>query len=159
MKKEEELMRNLTDMARLTKEEKLSWKIIGQTTEYNDGDLKLKVEEAGAEWIVDECFVSYECQYKGNDFLMITYEMIHSNNEMKKSTNLVFMPPMGIRYFDLHTLLPYSIEASQILIYEIHQLWLLLLEMNKNGAQNISIDMSPRNLTIEDDDIIKSLLN
>lgn len=156
--KNEELLRNITEMAKLTKEGKLNWKIVGQTTEYNQESEKPKVNEEGMDWIVDECYISYECEYKGKDFLMITYEMIHTSQDKKKSINLVFLPPMGIRYFDLHTLLPYSIEASKILIYEIHQLWLLILEMNKAGAHNISLDMSPRTLTIEDDNI-KSLLS
>lgn len=144
MKKEEELMRNLTDMARLTSEGKLNWIVKGQTTEYNDVADKATIKDDDAIWTIDECFVSYECNYKGEDFVMITYELIHTCGDKKRSTNLVFMPPLGIRYFDVSILLPYSIEASQILIYEIHQLWLMILEMNKAGASNIQLDMSPR---------------
>ena len=155
MKKEEELLRNLTDMIKLTKSGKLNWKIIGQTTEYNALDKKPTVFEDGKKWYVDECYVSYECIYKGKEFLMITYEMIHSCKENKKTTNLVFLPPLGIRYFDLHVLLPYSLENDKMLTYEIHQLWLLLLELNRENAQNVSIDMTERVLVIEDEHNIK----
>ena len=107
MKKEAELVKQLTDMAKDTKMGKIKWEVICQTTEYNDVDKKPKTEEDGVIWTVDECYVSYHCMYKGEEFLMITYEMMHTAGNQTKTTNLVFLPPLGIRYFDVHTLLPY----------------------------------------------------
>ena len=150
MKKTEELMKQLTDMAKDTRAGKVHWKVICQTTEYNDEASKPRVEEDGLQWIVDECYVSYHCEYKGKEFLMITYEMLHTAGDKVKSTNLVFLPPLGVRYFDIHTLLPYSVEASQMLTYQIHSLWTMLLDMHKANPDSVSIDASERVLTIED---------
>ena len=80
---------------------------------------------------------------------MITYEMIHSFGEQKKTTNLIFMPPLGIRYFDIHALLPYAIKASSMLVYSIHTLWLTVLETSKTRPEQVQLDVSPRELTIE----------
>ena len=151
MKKPEELAKQLADMIKNTKMGKLKWKIQCQTTEYNDADKKPKTEENGIVWTVDECFVSYYCEYKGKEFLMITYEMIHSARNKSKTTNLVFLPPLGIRYFDIHTLLPYSIQATQLLTYQIHTLWELLLAMYKANPNSVTFDVSERVLTIEEE--------
>ena len=150
MKKEDELIRLLPDMVKDTKSGKLQWRIVGQSTEYNNLADKPTVDEDGVVWVVDECYICFECEYKGKEFLMITYEMIHTSGEQKKTTNLVFLPPMGIRYFDIHTLLPYSINATQMLTFSIHTLWLAILEAYKTRPEQISLDMSPRELTIED---------
>lgn len=150
MKKPQELSKQLGDMIKDTKMGKLKWEVQCQTTEYNDTDKKPKTEEDGIVWDVDECYVSYYCEYKGQEFLMITYEMIHSTKIKTKTTNLVFLPPLGIRYFDIHTLLPYAVEASQMLIYQIHTLWELLLAMYKANPSSVKLDVSSRELTIED---------
>ena len=76
MKKEDELLKELTDMVKETKKGQIKWKLSCQTTEYNDEAVKPTVTEDGITWTVDECYVSYECTYKGSDFVMITYEMI-----------------------------------------------------------------------------------
>jgi len=150
MMRPQELTKQLADMVRDTKMGKIKWDIEMQTTEYNDVDKKPKTEENGVVWNVDECFVSYHCEYKGKEFLMITYEMIHSAKGKSKTTNLVFLPPLGIRYFDISTLLPYSIENSQILTYQIHSLWELLLAMYKANPNSVKLNVSDRMLTIED---------
>ena len=129
MKKEEELIRDLREMVKDTKAGKVNWNIIEQTTEYNDSESKPIVDEDGTKWQVDECYVSFNCEYKEKEFLMITYEMIHTAADVQRTTNLVFLPPLGIRYFDLNTLLPYSVENSNMLSFEIHVLWELLLAM------------------------------
>lgn len=152
MKKEETLVRNLPEMIRETQIGRLNWRVQVQTTEYNTIEEKPRVvEEDGSEWIVDECYVCYETKYREQDFLMITYEMIHTHDDKVKSTNLVFLPPMGIRYFDIHTLLPYSIEASQMITYQAHMLWEAILEQSKKKPEQIQMDVSTRVLTIEDE--------
>ena len=133
MKKEDELLKELTDMVKETKKGQIKWKLSCQTTEYNDEAVKPTVTEDGITWTVDECYVSYECTYKG-----------------RQTTNLVFLPPLGIRYFDISTLLPYSVPASNVLTYEIHTLWLLLLEMYKSDNTSVELDVSSRELMIEE---------
>lgn len=150
MMKPQELTKQLADMVKDTKFGKIKWDVEMQTTEYNEADKKPKIEENGVIWNVDECFVSYHCEYKGKEFLMITYEMIHSAKGKSQTTNLVFLPPLGIRYFDIATLLPYTVENSQILTYQIHSLWELLLAMYKANPSSVKLNVSDRMLTIED---------
>ena len=150
MKKQDELLRQLTEMTKDTKAGKIAWEVICQTTEYNDANTKPQIEEDGRIWTVDECYVSYHCQHKGKEFLMITYEMIHTAGNDVKTTNLVFMPPLGIRYFDINTLLPYAVDANNMLTYQIQALWEMLLAMYKANPESVKLDVSERELTIED---------
>ena len=60
MKKEEQLLNDLTELIKETQKNKVDWKVDCQTTEYNDLQEKPVHEEDGERWIVDECFVSYE---------------------------------------------------------------------------------------------------
>lgn len=149
MKKQDELMRELTELIKDTKAGKIHWKVECQTTEYNPAEEKPVVEENGTSWTVDECYVSYYCEHHGKEFLMISYEMIHSCGDKKKTSNLIFLPPMGIRVFDIHTLLPYSVEVSQMLAYDVHMLWLTILEEYRRNPELIQLDANPRKLTIE----------
>lgn len=150
MKKQEELYKNITEMLKETKRGKIHWKIDFQTTEYNDADTKPQVQEESTLWLVDECYTSYYCEFRGKEFLMITYEMIHSCGEKKKTTNMIFLPPLGIRVFDIHALLSYAVEADQMLIYQVHTLWLAILDLQKTHPQMVELEASPRELTIED---------
>ena len=151
MKKEDELIRNLNELIKETQNGKIFWDVRCQTTEYNDRAQKPVVEEDGRSWIVDECFVSYHCMHKGKEFLMITYEMLHTSGNLTKTTNLIFLPPLGIRYFDIHVLLPYSVEASQVLVYNAHMLWMTILELKKKNPELVDMDASERVLEIEED--------
>ncbi len=76
MKRPEELSHMLTEMYNDTKDGKIHWNISVQTTENNEGSEKPVEVEDGVSWTIDECYVSYYCKYKGQDFLIITYEMI-----------------------------------------------------------------------------------
>ena len=71
--------------------------------------------------------------------------------DKQKSTNMVFLPPLRIRYFDIHTLLPYAVEADQMLTYQIHMLWLMLLELQKTQPQRVDFDATERELSIDED--------
>ena len=143
MKKEEELLRDLKEMVKDTKAGKMNWEVIVQTSEYNEAASKPTVEEEQAVWMVDECYTSFHCEFHGNEFLMITCEVLYSADDKIRTTNLIFLPPLGIRYFDVNTLLPYSVEADQMLTYEVHVLWELLLEMYKNQSANVSLTVQP----------------
>lgn len=150
MKREDELLKQLLDMTKETKAGKIYWDVKCQTTEYNDPESKPQVMEDDILWTVDECYVSYYCEYKGKEFLMITYEMIHTAGDKVKTTNLVFLPPLGIRYFDIHTLLPYAVETNNMLSYQVQTLWNMLLDMYKANPSKVALDVSERVLTIED---------
>lgn len=149
--RKEELLRDLKEMAKETKHGSMKWKVLCQTTEYNNTEQKPVVEEEGVKWQVDECYVLYQTTYKGKEFRMISYEMIHSTAQNKRTTNLIFLPPAGIRYFDVSVLLPYAVECDQMLAYEVHTLWLTLLEEHKKHPDLIELNAEPRELTIEDE--------
>lgn len=148
--KQETLSHKLTECMKETKEGKIRWNVEVQTTEANDPMEKPVETENGVEWIVDECYVSYYCKYHGEEFCMITYELIKTADEKTKTSNMVFLPPLGMRFFDLRTLLPYSVETSPVLLEQIHQLWVLLLDMYKVDRGSLYLDVRPGKLTIED---------
>ena len=118
--------------------------------EHNNASEKPIEVEDGVSWTIDECYVSYVCKYKGKDFCMITYEMIKTANNKVQTTNLVFLPPMGIRAFHLQTLLPYAITTSNVLANQIHNLWELLLVQYKTDKASVYLDVVPGTLVIED---------
>lgn len=149
MKREEQLLRELTDLVKETKEGGLQWDIQCQTTEYNDPSQKPYEEMDGERWVIDECFVTYHCVYHDKEFLLISYEQIYTCGEKQKSINLIFEPPLGIRYFDVDILAPYAVQADQMLIYEVHMLWLTILEEYKKQPEKIHLDIRPRELVLE----------
>lgn len=153
MKKSAELLRKLPDLVKQTKENKLHWDIEFQTTEYNEPAEKPTEDIDGDPWMLDECFVSYHCEHNGEEFLLITYEQIATFEDKKKSYNLAFMPPLGNRFFDVDMLAPYAVELDQMLAYEIHMLWLTILEKLKEHSENISIDVTPRDSAVENKQI------
>jgi hypothetical protein len=148
MKKEEQLLKNITELIKQTQEGKVQWDIQCQTTEYNDPASKPTEEEEGEVWTIDECFVSYHCMFREKDFLLISYEQIFTCGEKQKTCNLVFEPPLGIRFFDVDVLAPYAVTADQMLLYEIHMLWLTLLEQYKKDPQMIQLEVTPRELIL-----------
>lgn len=149
MKKETGLMRKLTELTKETKAGKLHWDIQYQTTEYNDPAGKPVEEENGEKWIVDECFVGFHCMHQGREFLMITYEQFYTCGDKKKSCNLIFLPPDGIRFFDVDVLAPYAVAADQMLVYEAHMLWLTILEAYKKDQSLVKLEVSPRELVLQ----------
>ena len=149
MKKETELMRELTELTKDTKAGKIHWDIQYQTTEYNDPAQKPVEEEDGEKWIVDECFVCFHCIHHGKEFLMITYEQFYTCGDRKKSCNLIFLPPDGIRFFDVDVLAPYAVTADQMLVYEAHMLWLTILEIYKEDQSLVKLDVTLRELVLQ----------
>ncbi len=147
--KPEELTQMLMKMQKETREGKLHWKLEVQTTEGNEE--KYTVEEEGRVWIVDECYTSFFCEYQGSEFCMITYEMIKSNMEETKTNNYVFLPPLGVRLFSLHTLLPHSIEANAVVISHIHALWELLAELVKKSSPQVELRIREASVNIQED--------
>lgn len=150
MKKANDLMHQLGELVKDTKAGKIHWRINVSTTEYNPAEKKPRIQAEGEEWTVDECYVSYYCEHHGEEFLLISYEMISTAGPKQKTTNMLFLPPMGIRVFDISTLMPYSIAADQMLTYAVHNLWLTILETKKSHPELIQLDADERTLTIDD---------
>lgn len=142
MRKEDELQHKMSDLLKETQAGRLSWDLQCQTTEYSD--LRDREVIDGVEWTVDECFVSWHCMYRGGEFLMITYEKIYSDGPKSHSTNLIFLPPLGIRVFDLDRLAPYAVAANQLLTYSVHMLWLALLAEHQKNPEHVSISATRR---------------
>lgn len=150
MKKQEELFHEIAELMKATKERKIHWNLEVQTTEGNDPSEKPVESEDGVTWTVDECYVSYYCQYKGKEFCMITYEMIKTAGEKVSTSNMVFLPPLGVRLFDLRTLLPHSVEVSYVLLDQIHKLWVMLFDMYKEDRGSVHVEIRTEVLKIED---------
>lgn len=148
--KQEELIRKISELTAETKAGKIRWSVEVQTTEANDPADKPKEVEHGVEWTIDECYVSYYCKYRNTDFCMITYEMLKTAGDEVTSSNMVFVPPLGVRYFDLRTLLPYSLQVSAVLLEQIHQLWIILMDMHQADKGSIYLDVRRGKMTIED---------
>lgn len=147
-KKEEQLVRKVTDMIQKTREGKLHWDIQCQTTEYNDPAKKPVETEEGETWVIDECFVSYHCMDQEKNF----YWFLMSRStpaERKEVLQFDFLPPLGIRFFDVDVLAPYAVEADQMLIYEVHMLWLTVLEQYKKDPQSMELDVTGRELVLQ----------
>ena len=145
------LLHKLSELLTETREGKIRWSVDVETTEANAPEDKPTETEGGIDWTLDECYVSYDCLYRGEEFCMITYELIKTAGERVTTSNMVFLPPLGMRYFDLRTLLPYSVETSAVLLEEIHQLWVQLTDMYKADKGSLYLNVSPRVLTIEDE--------
>ena len=147
--KPEELKQTLMKMQKDTQEGKLKWKLDVQTSEGNE--TKYTLEEEGQEWTVDECYVSYACQYRGQDFCMISYEMIKTAGTQVRTINYIFLPPLGVRLFSLHTLLEHSVKADAVLISQVHALFVLLMELVKKESGQVDFSISQADVNIEDD--------
>ncbi len=137
----------LEDMRKETEAGKLRWQLEVATTEYQDAAAKPTVEADGEVWTVDECYVSYSCEFRGNEFAMITYENIETAGEKTRSTNLVFLPPIAMRIFRLDELAPYAVETSSVLADRVHRLWEVLLEQYKQNKERIILNV--REITVD----------
>ena len=145
----EELSQNLKRMLKETQDGKLQWKVAVQTTEGNEE--KYTIEEDGISWSVDECYVSFVCQYQGKEFCLITYEMIRQSGDKTRTVNYLFLPPLGVRLFSLHTLLPHSVEADSVLVSQVHMLWELLMKMRQQNPQSVEFTLTEAEVHIEED--------
>lgn len=148
MKKEEQLLHEITELVKETKNGKIKWEIKYQTTEYNDPVSKPVEEEEGEKWVVDECFVEYHCTCKEKEFLLTSYEQMFTCGDKVKSCNLLFIPPEGMRFFDVDILAPYAISADHMLTYQVHTLWLTILEQYKKKPELVKLDVTPRDLVL-----------
>lgn len=147
--KPEELLQTIKKMYKETEEGKLNWRLNVQTTEGNEE--KYTVEEEQKTWTVDECYVSYHCNYNGKEFCMISYEMIRTSGKQVQTVNYLFLPPLGVRLFSLHTLLPYSVKADAMLISQVHMLWELLIGLAKKQSAQVEFHITEASVAVEED--------
>lgn len=146
--KPEELLQTLMKMQKETKDGTLNWRLDVQTTEGNEK--KYTVEEDEKTWMVDECYVSYHCTYRGKEFCLISYEMIKTSGREIHTSNYLFLPPLGVRLFSLETLLPHSIEADAVLVSQVHMLWELLMELVKKQSPQVEFYITEASVNVED---------
>ncbi len=132
------LAKTLEEMIQETKKGHLNWLIELQSTDGLSPSLKHRITEDEKEWVVDECFISFNCKFHGKDYLMITYEHIKQHEDQVRSDNLIFMPPLNVRYFDVGILSPYIVDADAVLLDKFHQLWMLMLESSKNKDGHVT---------------------
>ena len=128
----------LNDMRKDTQSGKAKWQVEMATSEYMPEEKKPTATADGRTWTVDECYVAYACEYRGEEFVMITYENIEKSGEEVRSTNLVFLPPVAMRMFNLDELAPYAVEAAPQLIEQVHALFTLLLEQYRANQAGVS---------------------
>ncbi len=133
------LANTLDEMIRETKKGHLNWQLELQSTDGLDDSVKHRITEDEKEWIVDECFISFYCVFRGKKYLMITYEHIKRYKDQVRSDNLIFMPPLNVRFFDVGILSPYIIDANAVLLDRFHQLWMLLMDSYKKNENRVSI--------------------
>ncbi len=135
------LASTLDELIQETKKGHVSWQIELQSTDGLSDSIKQRVTEDDKEWIVDECFISFYCKFRGKDYLMITYEHIRRYGDQVRSDNLIFMPPLSVRYFDVGILSPYIVDANAVLLDKFHQLWLLVLDSYKKKDGHVSMKL------------------
>lgn len=131
----------LEDMRKETERKSLKWRLEVATSEYRSPKTKPTVEADGKTWTVDECFVSYNCTFRGNEFSMITYENIETAGNDVRTTNLVFLPPLAMRIFRLDELAPYAVETTESLTAHVHALWNTLLTRYKENSGGVAMDV------------------
>lgn len=124
-----QLANSLDEMVKDTKRGHLSWSMQIETTDDLDAALKERLEQDGTEWLVDECFIEYTCVWKGQDFCMISYEHVLTHGDQTRMTGLIFLPPLGMRFFDVAELAPYAVTSDAYLMSKVHTLWETLMEL------------------------------
>lgn len=128
-----QLANTLDEMMKETRRGNLDWRIQIETTDDLDIALKQQLEENGITWTVDECFVEYLCTWRGQDFCMISYENILTHDQQTRSTSLIFLPPMGLRFFDVAQLAPHAIHADAYIVSRVHMLFEQLMTLYKEN--------------------------
>ena len=134
-----QLANSLDEMIKDTRRGHLNWSMQIETTDDLDASLKEKLEQDGTQWLVDECFVEYACTWKRQDFCMISYEHVLTHEDQTRMTCLIFLPPLGMRFFDVAELAPYAVEADAYLTNKVHQLWEMLLNLYRTEPSRCKI--------------------
>ena len=136
----ENLVTRLEQMTQDTAKGHLKWDIEIRTSEYRPLAEKPVVEADGKQWMVDEIYVDYHCVYHKEEFAMITYENVETSGDEVRSTNMVYLPPLGVRCFNMDRLAPYAVQTSASCMQAVHQLWETILAVRKQNPQQIMIN-------------------
>ena len=134
-----QLSDQIEELIKETKKNGLAWKMQIETTDDLEPEVKEKLETDEGEYVVDECFVSYECVFRKKEFRMISYERILTKGETVRSNALIFLPPEGLRYFDIAVLAPYAVDNNAILSDRVHNLFVTLMDLHREGASQIRV--------------------
>jgi hypothetical protein len=134
-----QLSNTLDEMMKETKRGHLNWSLQIESTDDLDASLKDTVTDNDVEWLVDECFVAYSCTFKGEDFCMISYEHVLTHDDQTRMTCLIFLPPLGMRFFDVEKLLPYAIDADAYISNKVHMLFDQLWELYQTDKSRCSL--------------------
>ena len=137
--KTKQLSDQVEELIKETRKNGLVWKMQIETTDDLEADIKEKLETEEGEFVVDECFVSYECVYRKKEFRMISYERILTRGDAVRSNALIFMPPEGLRYFDVAVLAPYAVDNDAILSDRVHNLFKTLMELHNEGSDQVKV--------------------
>ncbi len=129
-----QLANTLDEMMKETSRGRLNWSMQIESTDDLDASCKEHVTQDGNDWLVDECFVEYACTWRGQDFCMISYEHVLTHADQTRMTCLIFLPPLGMRFFDVAELAPYAIEADAYVSSKVHLLFEQLMELYRTDA-------------------------
>ena len=72
---------------------------------------------------------------------MISYEHVLTNEEQTRMTCLIFLPPLGMRFFDIAELAPYAVDADAYLTSKVHQLWEMLIGLYRTDPARCRISV------------------
>ena len=136
-----QLANSLDEMMKDTKRGHLNWSMQVETTDDLDASLKETFEQDGVTWLVDECFVEYACTWRGQDFCMISYEHVLTHEDQTRMTCLIFLPPLGMRFFDVAELAPYAIENDAYVSNKVHQLFEMLLALYRTDPSRCRLSV------------------
>ncbi len=139
MIKTKQLADQVEELVKETKKNGLSWKMQIETTDDLDPEMKEKLQTEEGEYVVDECFVSYECVFRKKEFRMISYERILTKGDIVRSSALIFMPPEGLRYFDVAVLAPFAVDNDAILSDRVHNLFVTLMDLHKADSPQVKV--------------------
>lgn len=134
------LAKQLDEMIKATTRGNLDWRMTIESTDDLQPELKEKfTADDGIEYLVDECFVEYTCKYNHKDFTMISYEHVLTHEDTTRMTCLIFLPPQGMRFFDVNQLAPYAVKADAIVSNKVHVLWETLMALYKETPSRIEL--------------------
>ena len=134
------LAKQLDEMIKATNRGNLDWRMTIESTDDLAPELKEKfTADDGIEYLVDECFVEYHCTYHNKEFNLISYEHVLTHDGNTRMTCLIFLPPQGIRFFDVALLSPYAIEADAYVSGKVHLLWETLFSLYKENPARVAL--------------------
>ncbi len=134
-----QLAHTIDELQKETKRGRLNWSMQIEATDDLDASKKEHLTRDGNDWIVDECFVEYSCVWKGQDFCMISYEHVLTCGPQTRMTCLIFLPPQGMRFFDVAELAPYAIEADAFITGKVHLLFEQLMELYRSEPHRCNL--------------------